>query len=189
MVKLARSGGEINSVAVRIARAFTKKEKVAICGYHGWHDWYLSTNLDNNQNLDNHLLPGLQAQGVPRGLIGTTLPFNYNDIEQLEKIIKENKDQIAAIKMEVSRNEGPKDNFLQKVRDLATENKIILIFDECTSGFRETFGGLHKKYNVEPDLALFGKALGNGYAITACIGKDKIMQAAQKTFISSTFWN
>ena len=188
MVKLARSGGEINSVAVRIARAFTKKEKVAICGYHGWHDWYLSTNLDNNQNLDNHLLPGLQAQGVPRGLIGTTLPFNYNDIEQLEKIIKENKDQIAAIKMEVSRNEGPKDNFLQKVRDLATENKIILIFDECTSGFRETFGGLHKKYNVEPDLALFGKALGNGYAITACIGKDKIMQAAQKTFISSTFW-
>ena len=188
MVKLARSGGEINSVAVRIARAFTKNEKVAICGYHGWHDWYLSTNLDNNQNLDNHLLPGLQAQGVPRGLIGTTLPFNYNDIEQLEKIIKENKDQIAAIKMEVSRNEGPKDNFLQKVRDLATENKIILIFDECTSGFRETFGGLHKKYNVEPDLALFGKALGNGYAITACIGKDKIMQAAQKTFISSTFW-
>ena len=188
MVKLARSGGEINSVAVRIARAFTKKEKIAICGYHGWHDWYLSTNLDNNQNLDNHLLPGLQAQGVPRGLIGTTLPFNYNDIEQLEKIIKENKDQIAAIKMEVSRNEGPKDNFLQKVRDLATENKIILIFDECTSGFRETFGGLHKKYNVEPDLALFGKALGNGYAITACIGREKFMQAAQKTFISSTFW-
>ena len=188
MVKLARSGGEINSVAVRVARAFTQKEKIAICGYHGWHDWYLSTNLDNNKNLDNHLLPGLQAQGVPRGLIGTTLPFNYNDIDQLEKIIKENKNEIAAIKMEVSRNAGPENNFLQKVRDLATENKIILIFDECTSGFRETFGGLHKKYNVEPDLALFGKALGNGYAITACIGKQEIMQAAQKTFISSTFW-
>ena len=188
MVKLARSGGEINSVAVRVARAFTQKEKIAICGYHGWHDWYLSTNLDNNKNLDNHLLPGLQAQGVPRGLIGTTLPFNYNDIDQLEKIIKENKNEIAAIKMEVSRNAGPENNFLQKVRDLATENKIILIFDECTSGFRETFGGLHKKYNVEPDLALFGKALGNGYAITACIGKQEIMQAVQKTFISSTFW-
>ena len=188
MVKLARSGGEINSVAVRIARAFNQKEKIAICGYHGWHDWYLSTNLDNNKNLDNHLLPGLHAQGVPRGLIGTTLPFNYNDIDQLEKIIKENKNEISAIKMEVSRNAGPENNFLQKVRDLATENKIILIFDECTSGFRETLGGLHKKYNVEPDLALFGKALGNGYAITACIGKEKIMQAAQKTFISSTFW-
>ena len=188
MVKLARSGGEINSVAVRIARAFNQKEKIAICGYHGWHDWYLSTNLDNNKNLDNHLLPGLHAQGVPRGLIGTTLPFNYNDIDQLEKIIKENKNEISAIKMEVSRNAGPENNFLQKVRELATENKIILIFDECTSGFRETLGGLHKKYNVEPDLALFGKALGNGYAITACIGKEKIMQAAQKTFISSTFW-
>ena len=134
-----------------------KKEKIAICGYHGWHDWYLSTNLDNNKNLDNHLLPGLQAQGVPRGLIGTTLPFNYNDIDQLEKIIKENKNEIAAIKMEVSRNAGPENNFLQKVRDLATENKIILIFDECTSGFRETFGGLHKKYNVEPDLAFLEK--------------------------------
>ena len=100
------------------------------------------------------MLPGLHAQGVPRGLIGTTLPFNYNDIDQLEKIIKENKNEISAIKMEVSRNAGPENNFLQKVRDLATENKIILIFDECTSGFRETLGGLHKKYNVEPDLAL-----------------------------------
>ena len=120
--------------------------------------------------------------------MGTTLPFNYNDIEQLEQLIKDNNGEIAAIKMEVSRNEGPKDNYLQKVRDLATENNIILIFDECTSGFRETFGGLHKKYNVEPDLAIFAKALGNGYAISACIGRQEFMQAAQKTFISSTFW-
>jgi glutamate-1-semialdehyde 2,1-aminomutase len=102
--------------------------------------------------------------------------------------MKENNGEIAAIKMEVSRNEGPKDNYLQKVRDLATENNIILIFDECTSGFRETFGGLHKKYGVEPDLAIFAKALGNGYAISACIGRQKFMQAAQQTFISSTFW-
>ena len=188
MVRLARAGGEINSMAVRIARASTGKDKIAICGYHGWHDWYLSTNLNNNKNLDGHLLPGLQTDGVPRGLIGTTLPFNYNDIDQLEALIKDNKDEIAAIKMEVSRNEGPEDNFLQKVRDLATENNIILIFDECTSGFRETFGGLHKKYGIEPDLALFGKALGNGYAISACIGRQEFMQAAQQTFISSTFW-
>jgi glutamate-1-semialdehyde 2,1-aminomutase len=90
--------------------------------------------------------------------------------------------------MEVSRNEGPKDDYLQKVRDLATENDIILIFDECTSGFRETFGGLHKKYNIEPDLAIFAKALGNGYAISACIGRQEFMQAVQQTFISSTFW-
>jgi glutamate-1-semialdehyde 2,1-aminomutase len=188
MVRFARAGGEINSVAIRIARASTGKDKIAICGYHGWHDWYLSTNLNSDKNLDGHLLSGLQPNGVPRGLTGTTLPFNYNDIEQLEQLIKDNKGEIAAIKMEVSRNEGPKDNYLQKVRDLATENNIILIFDECTSGFRGTFGGLHKKYDVEPDLAIFAKALGNGYAISACIGKQEFMQAAQKTFISSTFW-
>ena len=188
MVKLSRAGGEINSVAIRIARAATGKDKVAICGYHGWHDWYLSSNLSDGENLDGHLLPGLNTDGVPRALQGTTLPFDYNKIEQLEKLIRNNKDQIAAIKMEVSRNEGPKDNFLQNVRDLADEENIVLIFDECTSGFRETFGGLHKKYKVEPDLALFAKALGNGYAISACIGKQKFMQAAQSTFISSTFW-
>jgi glutamate-1-semialdehyde aminotransferase/spore coat polysaccharide biosynthesis protein SpsF (cytidylyltransferase family) len=188
MVRFARAGGEINSIAVRIARASTGRDKIAICGYHGWHDWYLATNLNSDKNLDGHLLPGLQPNGVPRGLIGSTLPFDYNDIDQLEKIIKHNSGEIAAIKMEVSRNEGPKDNFLHKVRDLATENNIILIFDECTSGFREAFGGLHKKYSIEPDMAIFAKALGNGYAISACIGRQEFMQSAQKTFISSTFW-
>jgi len=188
MARFARSGGEINSVAIRIARAATGKDKIAICGYHGWHDWYLSSNLSNDKSLDGHLLPGLEPKGVPRGLTGTTLPFQYNDIEQLEQIIKENNGEIAAIKMEVSRNNEPKDEFLQGVRDLATENSIILIFDECTSGFRETFGGLHKKFDIEPDIAVFAKALGNGYAISACIGREEYMQAAQKTFISSTFW-
>lgn len=188
MVRFARAGGEINSIAIRIARAYSGKDKIAICGYHGWHDWYLSSNLNSNQNLDGHLLPGLKPNGVPRGLMGTTLPFNYNDIGQLEQLIKDNQGQIAAIKMEVSRNEGPKNDYLQKVRSLANENDIILIFDECTSGFRESFGGLHKKYDVQPDMAIFAKALGNGYAISACIGIQEVMQAAQKTFISSTFW-
>ena len=188
MTRLARAGGEINSIAIRIARASTGRDKVAICGYHGWHDWYLSTNLNNDKSLDGHLLPGLQTDGIPRGLVGTTIPFNYNDLGQLESIILENKDEIAAIKMEVSRNEGPKDNFLTKVRELASNNGIVLIFDECTSGFRETFGGLHKKYKVEPDIALFAKALGNGYAISACIGRKEYMKAARETFISSTFW-
>jgi glutamate-1-semialdehyde 2,1-aminomutase len=188
MVRFARAGGEINSIAVRIARAATGRDKIAICGYHGWHDWYLSTNLNNNKNLDGHLLPGLHPNGVPRGLTGTTLPFTYNNIDELEDLIRANKGQVAAIKMEVQRNECPKDDYLQKVRDLATENNIVLIFDECTSGFRETFGGLHKKYRVEPDLAVFAKALGNGYAISACIGKQEFMQALQQTFVSSTFW-
>jgi len=90
--------------------------------------------------------------------------------------------------MEVSRSEPPKDDFLNKVREISNKNNIILIFDECTSGFRKTFGGLHKFYDVEPDMAMFGKAMGNGYAITAVVGKEEIMNHAQSTFISSTFW-
>ena len=185
-VRFARSGGEANSIAVRIARASSGKDNIAICGYHGWHDWYLSANLNDNKNLDGHLLSGLKTSGVPSNLKGTVFPFKYNRIDELEKLIK-NKN-IGIIKMEVVRNIEPEDNFLQKVRKLATDNKILLIFDECTSGFRETFGGLHKKYNVEPDIAMFGKALGNGYAITAIVGRKEIMDSAQSSFISSTFW-
>lgn len=186
MARFARSGGEANAIAIRIARAAAGKDKVAICGYHGWHDWYLSANLGDDKSLDGHLLPGLEPNGVPRNLKGTVFPFNYNRFDELEALV--NTHDIGVIKMEVVRNMGPEDNFLHKVRKLATDRGIVLIFDECTSGFRETFGGLHKKYGVEPDMAMFGKALGNGYAITATIGKREIMQAAQTTFISSTFW-
>lgn len=186
MVRLARSGGEANAIAIRIARAASGRDKVAVCGYHGWHDWYLSANLGDDQNLAGHLLPGLDPAGVPQNLRGTVFPFNYNNYAELEALV--NTHDIGVIKMEVVRNKGPEDNFLQKVRKLATERKIVLIFDECTSGFRQTFGGLHKLYGVEPDMAMFGKALGNGYAITATIGRREIMEAAQSTFISSTFW-
>lgn len=186
MVRFARSGGEANAIAVRIARAASGRDKVAICGYHGWHDWYLSANLGDDDSLDGHLLPGLEPRGVPRNLRGTAFPFNYNNYAELEALV--NAHDIGVIKMEVVRNKGPEDNFLQKVRKLATDRGIVLIFDECTSGFRETFGGLHKKYGVEPDMAMFGKALGNGYAITATIGRREVMEAAQSTFISSTFW-
>jgi glutamate-1-semialdehyde 2,1-aminomutase len=186
MVRLARSGGEANAIAVRIARAATGKDNIAICGYHGWHDWYLSANLGHDKNLDGHLLPGLEPNGVPRYLKGSVFPFNYNKFAELEELV--NIHDIGVIKMEVLRNHEPEDNFLHKVRKLATDRNMVLIFDECTSGFRETFGGLHKKYGVEPDMAMFGKALGNGYGITAIIGKRAVMEAAQTTFISSTFW-
>jgi glutamate-1-semialdehyde 2,1-aminomutase len=186
MVRFARTGGEANAISIRIARAASGKDGVAICGYHGWHDWYLSANLENRENLDKHLLPGLSTVGVPKALHKTVYPFSYNNYEELEFLVKNN--DIGVIKMEVTRNIPPADNFLEKVRNLASKNNIVLIFDECTSGFRETFGGLHKKYNVEPDLAIFGKALGNGYAVTAVIGSRDVMEAAQSTFISSTFW-
>ena len=186
MAKFTRSGGEANAVAVRIARAAAKNVNIAVCGYHGWHDWYLAANIGNNSNLNKHLLKGLNTLGVPKQLKKTVFPFNYNNLDELEKIIKTKK--IGIIKMEVSRNFEPNNNFLKKVRDIANKRKIILIFDECTSGFRQTFGGLHKYYKVEPDLAIFGKAMGNGYAINAVIGKKKVMKFASQTFISSTFW-
>lgn len=186
MVRFARSGGEVNAIAIRIARSAVGRDKVAVCGYHGWHDWYLSANLGDCTGLDDHLLPGLEPNGVPRVLRNTVFPFNYNDIDTLSALV--DREGIGVIKMEVYRNQRPENGFLQKVRDLASRKKIVLIFDECTSGFRQSFGGLHKLYGVEPDLAIFGKALGNGYAITATIGRKEIMEAAQSSFISSTFW-
>lgn len=186
MVKFTRTGGEANAVAIRIARAASKKDNIAICGYHGWHDWYLSANLKDNSKLNTHLLKGLSINGVPKKLKNTIHPFEYNNIKQLKNIIKTK--NVGTIIMEVSRNYFPKNNFLKKVKDLAKKNNIILIFDECTSGFRQTYGGLHKLFNINPDIAVFGKALGNGYAINAIIGKKKFMECAQSSFISSTFW-
>lgn len=187
MVRFARSGGEANSIAIRIARAASGKDKVAICGYHGWHDWYLSANHNvGGDDLSGHLLAGLSPKGVPKNLKDTVYPFNYNNYEELLSIVENN--DIGVIKMEVVRNFGPEDNFLHKVRALATAKNIVLVFDECTSGFRETFGGIYQKYGVEPDMAMYGKTIGNGYALTAVVGRREVMEAAQTTFISSTFW-
>ena len=186
MVRFTRSGGEANSVAIRIARASSGRDNVAVCGYHGWHDWYLSSNIGNSNKLNKHLMNSVPIKGVPKSLKNTVFPFDYNNFNQLKEIVDKHK--IGVIKMEVKRNFEPKNNFLQKVRKLSTEKNIVLIFDECTSGFRQSFGGLHKYYKVNPDVAIFGKALGNGYAINAIIGKREIMKKAENSFISSTFW-
>lgn len=186
MARFARTGGEADAIAVRIGRAAAGRDEVAFCGYHGWHDWYLAANLPGDGALAGHLLPGLEPSGVPRNLSGTVHPFVYNDISALESITSQH--PVGVIVMEVVRNVGPADGFLHRVRELATREGIVLIFDECTSGFRQTFGGLHKQFGVEPDMAVFGKALGNGYAITAVIGRREVMEHAQDTFISSTFW-
>ena len=188
MVKFARSGGEANAISIRIARAYSnKKQNVAMCGYHGWHDWYLSSNLKNNSNLNSYLSKNVKIAGVNRKLKNTTFLFKYNDLVELERLL--NKKKIGIIKMEVERSIKPKKNFLQNVRKLANKYKAVLIFDECTSGFRQTLGGIYKDYRVTPDIITYGKALGNGYAITAIVGKKKFMQACQDTFISSTFWS
>jgi len=188
MCRFARSGGEACSIAIRISRAASGKDKIAFCGYHGWHDWYLSSNLENQSNLDDQLLPGLKSKGVPRCLIGNCLPFKYNKIETLEKIINNNPNQIGTIIMEPQRDELPENNFLQKVKKIAKKIGAVLIFDEITSGFHDFYGGIHLKLEVTPDIAIFAKAIGNGYPISAIIGKKNVMEVAQTSFISSTMW-
>lgn len=186
MVRFARTGGEAMAIAVRIARAYTKKDKIAFCGYHGWHDWYLSANLGNDENLDGHLLAGLKPSGVPRCLKDTAFPFNYNRIEELEDIVSKN--DIGVIVMEPVRNYYPENNFLEKVREISNKIKAVLIFDEITTGFRMTVGGIHKIFNIVPDIVVYGKAISNGFPMAAIIGKKEIMDFAQESFISSTYW-
>jgi|TARA_B110000483_G_scaffold27770_1_gene33631 glutamate-1-semialdehyde 2,1-aminomutase len=187
MVKFARSGGEANAVAIRIARAATKRKKVAVCGYHGWHDWYLASYLKDSK--DNKFFKNdLPVGGVLKNLQNSIYTFEYNNFDDFKKLIDKNSD-IGIVKMEIERNISPKNNFLQKIRRYTQKKNIILIFDECTSGFRESKSGLHLEYNVIPDMVIYGKALGNGYPITAVLGLKSIMEAANKTFISSTFWS
>ncbi len=188
MAKFCKSGGEACMVAIRIARAYTKKDNIAFCGYHGWHDWYLATNMSNKKNLDKQLLPGLKTKGVSNTFKNTIKPFMYNDIDSLKKIFKKKNNNIGIIIMEPTRGVKPKNNFLKQVKSIAKKNSAILIFDEITSGFKDNYGGIHLKFKVNPDMAIFGKSIGNGYPISAIIGKKKIMEVAQDTFISSTMW-
>ena len=157
-------------------------------GYHGWNDWYISSNLSDNKNLDGQLMPGLKPNGIPRGLKGTSIPFEANDITSLNDKIKGKEKKIAAIVIEPARGEEAQPKYLEKLKDRAKEIGAILIFDEITSGFRMCTGGIHRKYRVYPDLAVFAKSMGNGYAISAITGSEKVMESAQSTFISSTNW-
>ncbi len=187
-VRFARTGGESMAIAVRIARAFTGRDKIAFCGYHGWHDWYLAANLSDDNVLGDYLLPGLSPKGVPRGLCNTSFPFHYNKIEELEALVAKNKDDIAAIIIEPIRNSPPLPGFLEGIMAIAKRIGAVLIIDEISSGFRLNTGGAHLVFGITPDIAVFSKALGNGYPIGAIIGSGKIMDAAQDTFISSTMW-
>jgi glutamate-1-semialdehyde 2,1-aminomutase len=186
MARFARTGGEANAIAIRLARAATGKEIVAVCGYHGWHDWYLASNISDKNGLNNHLLPGLETRGVPNSLKGTTKTFHYGNITEFLLAIADQ--NTAAVIMEVSRSSSPDLEFLEAVRKETKRRGIVLIFDECSSGFRQNFGAMHLTLGVIPDMVMLGKALGNGYAITAVLGLENIMKEAERTFISSTFW-
>ena len=187
-VRFARTGGEAMAIAVRIARAFTGRDRIAFCGYHGWHDWYLAANLGTENALGEHLLPGLEPVGVPKALMGTAFPFRYNQLKELQSICESNRNEIAAIVMEPIRNEHPIPGFMEGVRNLADEAGAVLIVDEISAAFRMNTGGAHLVLGMDPDMAVFSKALGNGYPMAAIIGKSAVMEAAQRSFISSTYW-
>lgn len=188
--RFTRGGGESMAAAVRIARASTGRDKIALCGYHGWHDWYLAANLGDAQSdaLGGHLLPGLDPAGVPSGLAGNTLTFHYNQPEEFETLLAKHGSELAAVVMEPTRFADPAPGFLEGIREHCDRLGIPLIFDEISCGWRLYSGGAHMKFGVEPDIAVFAKALGNGFPIGAVIGRSGVMQAAQKSFISSTFW-
>ena len=188
MARFARTGGEADAVAVRIARAASGRSKIAFCGYHGWHDWYLSTNINNSGNLNDIHLPGLKPAGVPKELGGTSLPFHYGKIEELEQIVKDHGSELGVIIVEVQRGKSCDVTFLKQVREIANRINAVLIFDEVSSSFRLSVGALYKLYNLEPDIVVIGKALGNGHPIAAILGKRNVMEASQVSFISSSYW-
>jgi len=188
MVRYTRSGGEAMTVAIRIARAKSKKDKVMFCGYHGWHDWYLSTNLAEDSALDGHLLPGLEPSGVPRALTDTAIPFLYNDPKEFLTAANAYKKSLGAVVLEIVRNVEPTKEFLETVRSFTRENNIVFIVDEITAGWRLNVGGAHLKYDLKPDIAVFAKGMSNGYPMAAIIGTRDVMESAQETFISSTYW-
>ncbi len=185
-VRFARTGGEAMAVAVRIARAYSGRSVVAFCGYHGWHDWYLAVNIASGKNLDSIHLSGLEPRGVPCELRNTSVPFHYNKIDELKKLVAKHK--IGVIVMEVIRHQEPEPGFLEEVRKIATKIGAVLIFDEISSGFRSRVGGVHPHYKVNPDIVVYGKAMSNGFPMAAIVGKKTVMEAAQTTFISSTYW-
>lgn len=188
MARFVRSGGEAMSVAVRIARASSKKDKVLFCGYHGWHDWYISANLSSDKSLDGHLLPGLEPNGIPRKLTETSISFNYNNTEEFLSLLRKYGNEVGVVVLEAIRNDIPEREFVETIRKMTKEKGIVFIVDEITCGFRLNVGGAHLIYDIEPDMAVFAKAISNGYPMGAIIGRRDIMQAAQGSFISSTYW-
>lgn len=189
MVRYAKCGGEACAIAVRIARGVTGRDKVLFCGYHGWHDWYLAANLAAEANLNAHLFPGIEPIGVPQALAGTALPFPYGNLAALGELLDVHKGQVAAVMMEPMRSELPPAGYLQGVKKLCTEHGAVLIFDEVSSGFRIRLGGVQEFLDVTPDMAVFAKAISNGYPMAAVVGRREVMEPAGRMFISSTYWS
>ena len=173
MVRFGKNGSDVTSGAVRAARAYTGRDIIACCGYHGWQDWYIGTTTRN--------------KGVPVAVQNLTKTFEYNNICSLEKLFDQNPGKIACVILEPTSLIPPEKGFLEKVNDIAHENGSIVIYDECWTGFRWAMGGAQAYFNVTPDLACFGKAIGNGYPISAVVGCQDIMRIFDEIFFSFTF--
>ena len=174
MVRFVKNGGDATTAAIRLARAYTNRDLVALSGYHGMHDWSIGATENN--------------KGIPKEISNLTKTFEYNDIESLEELFKAYPNEIAAVILEPIQANGPKDDFLQKVKELTHENGAVLIFDEVVSGFRYALGGASEYYDIVPDMAAFGKGMGNGLPISAVAGKKEIMkQIEEGIFVSTTF--
>ena len=185
-VRFTRGGGEAMSLAIRIVRSKSKKTKIVFSGYHGWHDWYLSANIKSIKNLNNHLLKNLKPIGVPKIYKNSAIPLEFNNINQLRKLSKIK--NLAAIVIEPSRMEKLSQKFINELNITCKKRKILLVVDEITSGWRDCKGGIYKEIGIKPDIVIYGKALGNGFAISALVGKKSVMDIAQDTFVSSTAW-
>lgn len=188
MVRYAKGGGDACAMAVRIARGATGRDKVLFCGYHGWHDWYLAANLSPG-SLDSHLFPQIDPTGVPQCLDGSVMPFAYGNVDLLKELLIRHDGQIAAIMMEPLRSDMPPEGYLEEVRQLASAHNVVLIFDEVSTGFRMSAGGVQPVLGITPDMAVFAKSISNGYAMGAVVGKREVMEPAGRMFISSTYWS
>lgn len=178
MAAIVKTGSDATTIAIRVARAYTGKTKIARCGYHGWHDWCVEVK-----------------GGIPKKLYEDIIEFHYNDLNELEDILRANKDDMAGIIVTpvghplAAEVQMPKPGYLEGVRALADKYGAVLIFDEIRSGFRCSIGGAQKHFGVTPDLTTVGKAMANGYAIAALVGKEEYMKVmADKVFLSSTFF-
>jgi len=173
MVRFGKNGTDVTSAAIRLARAYTGKERVAVCGYHGWQDWYIGSTARN--------------LGVPKAVKDLTHAFKYNDLSSLEALFESCPDQIAAVIMEPVNIAEPEPGFLEGVQALSKKYGAVFIFDEMVTGFRFSNGGAQEYFGVTPDLACFGKGIANGYPLSAVVGKKEIMTVMEDIFFSGTF--
>lgn len=173
MVRFGKNGSDVTAAAVRAARAYTRRDRVARCGYHGWQDWYIGST-------DRHL-------GVPRAVRRLTLRFPYNDLDALHLLFEQNRDEIACVIMEPVVFEAPHPGYLEGVQSICQRHRALLVFDEIITGFRFGLGGAQGYFGVTPDLACFGKAMANGFPLSAIVGRAEVMRIFTEVFFSTTF--